>query len=153
MDLTSALNVFGIVISFGALVVSVVSVVKSSKAEKLQSELAALDAKLKALELADAEERRAACVEARLIKIGKDRRLRFCNVGKGVAKDVDFDVIDERVANLVLRDHVPFPELEHQGSFDEALLVTFGIPPVFDVNVKWTDSAGERQSKVSHLSL
>lgn len=153
MDLDPVMDNIDTIISFGALVASIVAMFKSGKAEKLQAEVAELDAKLKALELADAEERRAARVEARLIKIGKNRKLRFCNAGKDVAKDVDFVVLNESVSGLVLRDHVPFPELEFQDSFDETLLVTCGIPSVFDVDVRWTDSEGERQSRVSHLSL
>lgn len=153
MDLTSALNIIGIVISFSALIVSIVSMVKSCKAEKLQSEVAELDAKLKALELADAEERRAACVEVRLIRVGKSRKLRFCNVGKGIAKNIDFDVLDESVSGLVLREHVPFPELEYQKSFDEPVIAVGGMPGVIDVRVKWVDEGGDHRSKVSHVSF
>ncbi len=153
MDLNIGLNIAGLLISLGALVASIVSMVKSSKAEKLQSKVAELDAKLKALELAEAEEGRAACVEARMIKIGKKRKVRFCNVGKSPARNVEFEVLDERSKGLFFGDHVPFPELEYQKSFDETVIAAFGIPAVIDIKVKWLDEDGVPHSKVSHLSV
>ncbi len=153
MDLNIGLNIAGLLISLGALVVSVVSMVKSSKAEKLQSKVAELDARLKALELAEAEEGRAACVEARMIKIGKKCKVRFCNVGKSPARNVEFEVLDERSKGLFFGDHVPFPELEYQKSFDETVIAAFGIPAVIDIKVKWLDEDGVPHSKVSHLSV
>lgn len=155
MDLASidAATAIGDVIALAALVTSIVSIRKSNKAESLQAKVAELDAKLKAYELADAEEGRKACVEARAISVGKGRRLRICNVGKEPAREVDFKVLDKDRAGLVMRDHVPFPELEYQKSFDEVLITYLGLNPVFDVEVSWVDAEGSRQVKISHISL
>lgn len=153
MELDSLLNMLSVGIAFTALILSGVSMFKSSKAEKLQSAVAELDAKLKALELAEAEEGRAACVEARMIKVGKNRKVRFCNVGKAPAKNVEFEVLDERSKGLFFKDHVPLPELEHQKSFDETVIAAYGIPTVIDIKVRWVDEDGESHSKVSHLSV
>lgn len=155
MDLASIdiATAIGNVIALAALVTSIVSVRKSSKAESLQAKVAELDAKLKAYELADAQEGRKACVEARAISVGKERRLRICNVGKEPAREVDFKVLDKDRAGLVMRDHVPFPELEYQKSFDEVLITYLGLNPVFDVEVSWVDAEGSRQTKISHISL
>lgn len=143
----------GDVIALAALATSIVSIRRSNKAESLQAKVAELDAKLKAYELADAEEGRKACVEARVISVGKSRRLRICNVGKEPAREVDFKVLDEDRVGLVMRDHVPFPELEYQKSFDEVLISHLGLSPVFDVEVSWVDAEGSRQAKISHISL
>ena len=155
MDLASIdiATAIGNVIALAALVTSIVSVRKSSKAESLQAKVAELDAKLKAYELADAQEGRKACVEARAISVGKERCLRICNVGKEPAREVDFKVLDKDRAGLVMRDHVPFPELEYQKSFDEVLITYLGLNPVFDVEVSWVDAEGSRQAKISHISL
>lgn len=155
MDLASIdiATAIGNVIALAALVTSIVSVRKSSKAESLQAKVAELDAKLKAYELADAQEGRKACVEARAISVGKERRLRICNVGKEPAREVDFKVLDKDRAGLVMRDHVPFPELEYQKSFDEVLITYLGLNPVFDVEVSWVDAEGSRQAKISDISL
>ena len=74
LDIATAI---GDVIALAALVTSIVSIRKSNKAESLQAKVSELDAKLKAYELADAEEGRKACVEARAISVGKGRRLRI----------------------------------------------------------------------------
>jgi|GEM_PF-6720793 len=150
LDIATAI---GDVIALAALATSIVSIRKSNKAESLQAKVSELDAKLKAYELADAEEGRKACVEARAISVGKGRRLRICNVGKEPAREVDFEVLDKDRARLVMRDHVPFPELEYQKSFDETLISYPGLNPVFDVEVSWVDAAGNRQAKISHISL
>ena len=155
MDLASIdiATAIGDVIALAALATSIVSIRKSNKAESLQAKVAELDAKLKAYELADAEEGRKACVEARAISVGKERRLRICNVGRESAREVDFKVLDKDRAGLVMRDHVPFPELEYQKSFDEVLITYLGLNPVFDVEVSWVDAEGGRQAKISHISL
>ena len=132
----------GDVIALAALATSIVSIRKSNKAESLQAKVSELDAKLKAYELVDAEEGRKACVEARAISVGKEP-----------AREVDFEVLDKDRARLVMRDHVPFPELEYQKSFDETLISYPGLNPVFDVEVSWVDAAGNRQAKISHISL
>ncbi len=142
----------GDVIALAALVVSIVSICKSSKAEALQIKVAELDAKLKEYELSEAEENRAACVEARAISIGKSHRLRICNIGKEPAKNIDFEVLNREIAGLVMKDHVPFPELERQKSFDETFFATMGMPSVFDVKVTWDDNDGVSRSRVSHIS-
>lgn len=79
MDFIAA--VVGDYVALAALVISAVSIYKSSKPESLQSQMVELDAKLKTYELSDAEEGRKACVEARATFIGKSHRLRICNVG------------------------------------------------------------------------
>lgn len=142
----------GDAIALAALIVSIVSIFKSSKAEASQIKVSELDAKLKEYELSEAEGNRAACVEARAISIGKSHRLRICNVGKEPAKNIDFEVLNKEIAGLVMRDHVPFPELEHQKSFDETFFATMGMPSVFDIKVTWVDGDGVSQSKVCHIS-
>lgn len=62
LDIATAI---GDVIALAALATSIISIRKSNKAESLQAKVSELDAKLKAYELADAEEGRKACVEAR----------------------------------------------------------------------------------------
>ena len=145
--------VLGNLIALAALSVSIYSLCKSRKVEALQAKVAELDSKLKEQELAEVEEGRKACVEARYMLVGKSRRIRFCNVGKEPAREVYFEVLDERVAGLVAKDHVPFPELEHHKEFDEAFCATLGIPRVFDVRVTWKDGHGACQSKISHISF
>lgn len=140
-------------IALAALAVSIYSLWKSRKVEALQTQVAELDAKLKEFELAELREGLEARVEARVITVGKGHCIRFCNVGKKPARDVDFEILEERVAGLVLKDRVPFPELEYQKSFDETLIKAFGISGVYDVKVTWTDEVGNQQSKVSHISI
>ena len=57
LDIATAI---GDVIALAALATSIISIRKSNKAESLQAKVSELDAKLKAYELADAEEGRKA---------------------------------------------------------------------------------------------
>ena len=152
MSSVNLMSIVNAVIAVGALVVSIISLIKANKVNALQAKVAELDCELKSYELDEAKNQRAACVEARLVSVGKGRKLRFCNVGKSIAKDVNFEVLDEKIRSLIFKDHVPYPELGYQKSFDEVFITAMGLPMVFDVEVTWTDENGEAQRKISHIS-
>lgn len=58
----------------------------------------------------------------------------------------------KKIRSLIFKDHVPYPELEYQKSFDEVFITAMGLPMVFDVEVTWIDENGEAQRKISHIS-
>lgn len=145
-------TLIGDAIALAALVVSIISLIKSGKTEKIQAEVTAIDAKLKKYELTDAEEGRDACVEARLVSIGKNHRLRIYNKGKAPARQIDYEIEDQSISGFFFKEHVPFPELGYHDHFDETVIIVMGFPAVFDVKVSWVDCENNPHSKVSHVS-
>ena len=141
------------IIALAAFALSFISFLKSRKIEALQLRVTELDSKLKEAELREAEEGRRSCVEVRLVAIGNKHALRFCNIGKEPARNVDYSILDEKVAGLFSREHVPFPELRQHSSFDETVFYVCGMPPMVDVKVTWNDAEGDLQSDIVHLAL
>lgn len=140
-------------ISLAAFVLSLISFLRSRKIETLQLRVAELDSRLKEAELQEAEEGRRPHVEVRLVTIGKKHVLRFCNTGKEPARNVDYSVLDEKAKGLVLRGHVPFPELRQHSSFDETVFYMSGMPSMIDVKVTWSDTEGDLYSDICHLAI
>ena len=141
------------VASVGALIVSIISLVKSSKVSKLQQEIAALDARLKQYELESIEQDLAACVEARLIKEGKGRRLKIYNKGRGIATDIDFNVKNKDIAGLFQKDKTPFPRLQHHESYEEVVIVYMGFPATIEIETCWNDERGIAHSKTNYVTV
>ena len=140
-------------ISLAAFVLSLISFLRSRKIETLQLRIAELDSKLKEAELQEAEEGKRPHVEIRLVTIGKKHVLRFCNTGKEPARNVDYSILDEKAKGLVLREHVPFPELRQHSSFDETILYVSGMLSTIDVKVTWNDTEGNLYSDICHLAI
>lgn len=137
----------------GALVVSIVSLAKSSKVEKLQKEVSELDSRLKQYELENVEKNREACVEARLVKDGKGHYLKVFNKGEGVALNVNY-LVDStcEYATCFRKDKTPFPRLEQHGSYEEHVMVFMGFPSMVEVTTTWKDENGNDHSKVNYVT-
>lgn len=135
-----------------SLIIAVIALVKSSKAEKLQNRVNEMEIKIKEYELAriakEKEDSELSCVEARLITIGKSKhRLKVWNSGNttvyGVTARFDGD------PGIILMDHdkQPFDELEPGKSYELIAIPHGQCAPKFKIITEWTDMGGNCHSK------
>jgi hypothetical protein len=140
-----------------ALGLSIVSLIDSRKASKIQDRLNEVEEKLKKYELEEKEKEREeatkACVEARIINISKGNyKMKVWNSGKATAYNVDF-AIPQEYKITIWRDKVPYEFLESGKNFEEHVLVHFGTPDKFKLITTWTDEQGKPFSKEQLLTV
>lgn len=139
-------------IAFISLVIAIIALVKSSKAEKLQTRINEMELKLKEYELEkirqEQEAATLACVEARVISIGQGKhRLKVWNSGNAPAYNVvaKFDG-DPRI--IILDDKKqPFDVLEAKKNYEIVLITHGGSAHKFRIITEWIDEKGNHHSK------
>lgn len=141
-----------IILSALSLIVAIISIAKSTKAQKLQNKVNEIELKLKEYELdkvAKAKEAaNSALVQARIIRMGKDNyRLKIWNSGGGTAYNVKAKFEDDPNIIVMDLDKLPFEELESQKSFELILIVHFGSAHKAKVLTEWDNADGSRHSK------
>lgn len=134
-----------------ALVLSILSYIDSRKANKIRDRLNEVEEKLKKYELEEKEKEREeatkACVEARIMKISKNKYvMKVWNSGKATAYNVDFEIPKE-YKSMVWREKVPYEFLEPGKNFEELVMVHNGTPNKFKVTTTWSDNQGKPYSK------
>ncbi len=140
-----------------AVVLSGWAFIDSRKANKLNGRIAEIEEKLKTYELEAIEKEREksakACIEARIYQMSAGKyRMKFWNSGKATACNVDFTV-PETCKSMVLRDKVPYEELEPNKSFDEIMVMHMGSSNKFAVTTSWQDAQGNSHSKEQTVSI
>lgn len=135
-----------------SLLVAVISLIKSSKAQKIQTQVNELELRIKQYELESIEMAQAAankpCVEARMIKIGTGKyRLKVWNSGNATAYNVVAKF--EEGCNIMImdREKMPFDELEPNKNFELVLITHFGSASKFKIITEWVDADAEQHSK------
>ena len=135
-----------------SLLVAIISLIKSSKAQRLQNKVNELELEIKQNELdriaKEKEAESLACVEARFITVGKGKhRLKVWNSGNATAYNVTarFD----GAAGILIMDNEkqPFEELEARKSYELVLVTHFGSASKFRIITEWTDANGETHKK------
>ena len=135
-----------------SLLIAVIALIKSSKAEKLQNRVNEMEIKIKEYELEritkEKEEASSSCVEARVISIGSGKhRLKVWNSGKATAYNViaKFD----GNPNLIImdREKQPYDELEPNKSYELVLVAHMGSSSKFRIITEWTDADGKKLTK------
>ena len=141
-----------LIISALSLLVAIISIAKSSKAQKLQNKVNEIELKLKEYELdkvtKEKEAANSALVQARIIRLGKDQyRLKIWNSGGGTARNVTARFEDNPQIIMFDNDKMPFEELEPMKSFEVVLLVHRGSAHKAKVLTEWDNPEGVHSSK------
>lgn len=135
-----------------SLLIAIISLFKSSKAQRLQNKVNELELKIKENELEriakEKENAELACVEARFITIGKGKhRLKVWNSGNATAYNVSAR-FDGNVGIMIIdQEKQPFEELEARKSYELILVTHMGSASKFRIITEWTDVNGEKHSK------
>lgn len=141
-----------LIIAAISLLVAVISLFKSSKAQRLQNKVNELELKIKQNEIdriaKEKEDAALACVEARFITVGKGKhRLKVWNSGNVTAYNVTAR-FDGDVGILIMdQDKQPFEELEARKSYDLILVTHMGSASKFKIITEWTDASGKQHTK------
>ena len=146
-----------LVIAVASFAVAVISLVKSSKAQKLQNKLSEIELKIKNYELekinAEKAEAEKTLVEARVIQVSKNNyKLKVWNSGNATAYNVSAEFEKESLIRI-LGDKMPFEELEPNKSFEEIIMVHMGSARKFKITTTWEDASGEKHEKVQTRDL
>jgi len=141
-----------IIISALSLMVAIISIMKSSKTQKLQNKVNELELKLKEYELdkvtKEKEAANSALVQARIIRMGKGNyRLKIWNSGGGTAHNVTVKFEDDPNIIVMDLDKLPFEELEPNKNFELILIVYFGSARKAKVLTEWDNTDGSHHSK------
>ncbi len=152
-DIFVFMQIWGaLIISAVSLIIAFISLVKSAKAQKLQNKVNELEVKLKEYELAKITEEKEradkACIEARVIHIGKNSdRLKIWNSGNAVAYNVTATIEENSQIIMLPDDKMPFDELEPNKSFEVVIIMYMGSASKFKILTEWDDSHGQHFSK------
>lgn len=141
-----------------SLMVAIISLIKSSKAQRLQNKVNELELMIKQNEMERiAKEKEAeslACVEARTIAVGDGQyKLKVWNSGNATAYNV-IARFDGNVGIKILdQDKQPFEELGARNNYELILITHFGSAPKFRIITEWTDANGEKRTKTQMCDL
>lgn len=141
-----------LIIAAISLLVAVISLFKSSKAQRLQNKVNELELKIKQNELdriaKEKEDAALACVEARFITVGKDKhRLKVWNSGNATAYNVTARFDGDVGIMIMDREKQPFEELEARKSYELILVTHSGSASKFKIITEWTDASGKPHTK------
>lgn len=140
-----------------ALLLSVVSLCKSAKGQKLQFRVNQLELELKQYEVAELEKKKTeadlACIEARVINISQSKyELKVWNSGQATAYKVSATV-DNSAKLMFMSSKMPFEFLEAGKNFVEHLIVHDGTADKFKIVTTWEDADGQPHQKEQMGSL
>lgn len=139
-----------------SLIVAIVSLIKSFHSQRLQNKIYELDEKLKNYELekiAKVEaEKNNSCVEARIVKVGKNYKVKIWNSGNIVVYNVS--AVFEQDSGLVLinNNKMPFEMLEPQKGF-EVSAIHYGGVPKFKIITIWFDESKTQHQKEQFVDI
>lgn len=144
------MEIIALIISGISLLVAILSFGFSLPAQKLQNKINEMEIKLKEYELNQIERKnkKAACVEARVIKISSGKyRLKVWNSGNDTAYNVSAYFKDGANIMIADDDKMPYEILEEQKGFEMWLIIHMGSANKFKIITEWEDAAGTKQSK------
>ena len=135
-----------------AFFLSVIAMIRASKAEKMQNKINALELKIKQYELdkiaKEQAEAELSCVEARVVTVGNEKhRLKVWNSGNTTVYNVSAKF--EGDPNILVMDDEkqPFDQLDPRKGYELSLLVYSGSASKFKIITEWTDADGKTQQK------
>ena len=142
-----------LIISLVSLVLSVISLAQSSKAQKLQNKVNELELKIKENELERIEKEKESayysCVEARIIKLGKDNyRMKVWNSGNVSVRDVTVRFDGDPGIIVLDQEKIPFDQLDPMKNFELVLVTHWGSSRKVKIITEWDDDRGVHQSKM-----
>ena len=146
-----------LLIALASLVVAIISLVRSSKSQKLQDKVNGHDLAIKEYELAkikiEQENAQLSCVKAYVVHPAKNKySLKIKNTGNTIVYNVSA-FIDTASRITIYNSKMPYKELEPQEVFEQKILVTLASAPVFNITTSWTDSNGKTQERTQQGSI
>ena len=130
-----------------SLLVAIISLIKSSKAQKLQTKINELEVKIKQYELdkitQEQEIKNKTLVEANIIHVSKNNyQIRICNLSE--KKVYNIKAIIDRQYNITMinNDVMPFEILEPKKSFDIPIVVHTMSARKLEIITEWQDENG-----------
>ena len=158
VDVVDFIKTWGaLIVATASLLIAIISLIKSAKAQKLQNKINKIELSIKQHELdkiaIEKAEATRSCVEARVIQISNNKwKLKVWNSGN--VKVFNVNAILEDGSEIIMVDSkMPFDELEPNKSFEEHLIVHMGSARKFKITTSWTDEQGNKQEKVQMASL
>ncbi len=147
----------GLILSGISVIIAVIAIIQSSKAQKLQNKINELDTKIKEYELEKIEKEKteasSSIIRARAINVGKNNyRLKIYNAGNTTAYNISAQISSEYCVMLI-NDKMPFEELEPQNGFDEVLIVHMGSARKFKIELNWQDKDGNAHKDEQFCSI
>lgn len=158
-DLSDSINTISLVdwgqflLSIAAFVVSIIALLQSSKAQKLQNRINEMELRIKQNEIEKIEQEKAqatrACVETRIVSLGQYKHeIKVWNSGNAPAYDVIVRFDEE--ANVYMHDKgiQPFEELLPMKNYTIPLFIPDGCARKVRIVIEWTETNGKHQRKV-----
>lgn len=142
-----------LIIAAISLLIAIISLIKSSKAQRLQNKVNELELQIKQNELdriaKEKEDAALTCIEARFITVGKGKhRLKVWNSGNATAYNVTARFEGDVGIMIMDREKQPFEELEARKSYELVLLTHSGSASKFRIITEWADADGKKYTKV-----
>lgn len=146
------------IIMLGSLVVSIISLIKSNKAQAIQNSLNVLEEKIKTIELEEkskiAERESKAIIESSIINRSKGSYIiRVYNIGGAPAYNVNVNIQDDANILVFNKELLPFEELGSNKNFDICFASHSGSKHKFYVEYTWDDENGITNSNKELLSF
>lgn len=170
--ITLVVAAFGVLIAGGGLIVSIISLRRSSanvaqsrRLQEKQEELTELQLKLHRDEVEKGErpsttDKSDKGADVRVSLEGSAQKARFVirNWGYSTAKDINLEVkpVDGRSSPLVKGDadvKLPIPRLAPGGDCSLIAALSFGTGVTFDVSWSWSEEDGTQHEQSSRVSL
>ena len=133
-----------------SLLIAVVSFILSLRGQRLQNKVNEIELKIKNYELEEKEKenQKISCVEARIIKVGKNNyRIKVWNSGNCVAKNINVILHDKEGIIFNDRGKLPFEILEPNKSFELPFSVFDVAPFKIFITTEWEEESGEKHNK------
>ena len=145
-----------LIIAMASFLLAVVSLIKSSQAQKLQNKINQIELLIKQhelkkidLEKADAER---SCVDVSVIRDQNNWKLRIWNSGNTTVYNV-YASIDGETGIILLNSNMPLDALRPNKSYEVQLIPSLGSANRFIVTTTWDNNKGIRQKKTQAASL
>ena len=145
------------IMPIAAFIVSLIALRRSNDTLKVQVHMSEVEQKLTEYELtlkkyeldrirAEEKEEKSANIEARIIKISKEKyRLKVWNSGNAVAYNVQV-TIPEEYNIIIINQKMPFEYLEPNNGFEESVVLHMQSASKFMVCSLWEDKDGNKYS-------
>ncbi len=140
-----------------SLIVAVISLIMSAKAQHLQNKINNLEYLIKQYEIEKINNEKAnanrTCVEARICNISRGNyRMKIWNSGDLIAKNIT--LVPDANANLIfMGEMLPYEELDVGKNFEIPIVVCSETARKFYVTTRWEDENANLHEKKQMVSL
>ena len=147
------------IIALLALLLSAYATLQTALFNKKQKQLIALQEKLNLIHLEreshEAISNTKADISATIIDIGRNKKIRICNQGKSVAKNIriSFPEGNDCVLEGEIYEKFPLEQLEKFAKVDICVAQHLGTKPKFTILLNWDDDYGVDRERKVYLTL